>query len=104
MVGGRSRRVSSRSAWAHQSRDLPHRVVISLDAPSLAAPLGAMSTLQEWLADPAGHALMRSLDGMGALDDEQFVQVVGTMPMDTLAGFPGTAFDREMLQSMIDQL
>jgi beta-glucosidase len=86
------------------SRDLVDRAVISLDAPSLAAPLNAMSTLQEWLADPAGSALLHELDTAAALSDEEFVRVIGTMPMDTLAGFPGTGIDHATLRSMIDQL
>jgi beta-glucosidase len=86
------------------SRDLADRIVISLDAPSLAAPLSVMSTLQEWLADPRGSELLRSLDTTGALNSDELVRVIGTMPMDTLAGFPGIGFDHAMLRSMIEQL
>lgn len=86
------------------SRDLPHRLTVTLAAPSLAAPLGAMSTLAEWLADDTGAAMLHRLGSMHVLDDAHLLQVVGTMPMATLAGFPGFGIDHPTLQSLVDQL
>jgi len=82
------------------SRDLPHRVGISLAAPSLGAPLTRDSTLTEWLADGEGAALLsgalhRAAGDAGVLADTGLVRVVGTMPLSTLAnfGFPGLTHD-----------
>lgn len=41
-------------AVGSSSRDLAATQTISLEAPSLAPPLGPDSTLQEWLADEQG--------------------------------------------------
>jgi beta-glucosidase len=87
------------------SRDLPLRATITLDAPSLAAPLGRMSTLHEWLADPRGRTLLYENFGeLGVLHDEALLAVIGTMPMDTLAGFPGMGLDHDQLDELLAQL
>ncbi|MCW2819537.1 MAG: glycoside hydrolase family 3 domain protein, partial [Marmoricola sp.] len=64
------------------SRDLPHAVPVALDAPSIAPPLGAGSTLHEWLADPRGRELLAGHEVQPGL-----LQVIGTMPLETLAVF-----------------
>ncbi len=86
------------------SREVPHRLIVTLEAPSLAAPLGSMSTLAEWLADDAGAQLLHGLGTMPVLDDAHLLQVVGTMPMETLAGFPGFGIDHPTLQSLVGRL
>ena len=87
------------------SRDLPLRATITLDAPSLAAPLGRMSTLHEWLADNRGRALLHERFGdLGVLHDPHLLAVIGTMPMDTLAGFPGMGLDHEQLDTLLAEL
>ncbi len=83
---------------------MPHRLIVTLEAPSLAAPLGSMSTLAEWLADDAGAQLLHGLGTMPVLDDAHLLQVVGTMPMETLAGFPGFGIDHPTLQSLVGRL
>jgi beta-glucosidase len=90
------------------SRALVAQVTITVDAPSLAPPLSAASTLAEWLDDPQGRALLsRFVDdgagGDGAIDREQLA-LIGAMPMRTLAAFPGTGFDRAQLDAWLEQL
>ncbi|GAA2094791.1 glycoside hydrolase family 3 C-terminal domain-containing protein [Microlunatus panaciterrae] len=94
-------------AVGSSSRQLAAKVPVQLEAPRLAAPLGPMSTLHEWLADPRGRELVMA--GADAatnhlLADEELIKVVGTMPMATLAAFPGMGFSDAQLEQMIQQL
>ena len=84
------------------SRDLPLVETITLDAPSIAAPIGPDSTLQEWLADDEGRRLLLELDAP-LLADDHLVSVIGTMPMSTLAAF-GMGVDYPTLDRMTSQL
>lgn len=86
------------------SRDLADSVTLAVDAPSVAPPLGADSTLKEWLADPAGQKLLSTGDLPPILRDEEMIKVIGTMPMSTLAAFEGMGFNRAALQRLVDQL
>ena len=86
------------------SRDLPHAHRLHLDAPSIAAPLGPDSTLHEWLADPRGAELLAtSVDG-GHQVEATLLQVIGSMPLSTLAGFGMAGFDRDLLDSLVARL
>jgi beta-glucosidase len=86
------------------SRDLAVTVTISLEAPSVAPPLNADSTLHEWLADPRGRELFTANDGPPVLQDDELVKVIGTMPMSTLAAFPGLGIDHATLEHLVRQL
>ena len=85
------------------SRDLPLSAHVTIDAPSVVAPLTRMSTLHEWLADPVGRELL-----MGAakndpiLTTDEAIRIVGTMPMDTLAGFPNVGVTHEQLDALVE--
>ena len=106
---------TQRSRWAVEagefeiavgtsSRDLGATVTVTLDAPSLALPLGPESTLQEWLADERGRKLLLGLQpGPPILRDPELVRVIGTMPMDTLAAF-GMGFDHATVQRLLSEL
>jgi beta-glucosidase len=84
------------------SRDLAVQRTVTIDAPSLAPVLTRMSTLHEWRADPGGRAVLDALAREHPLiADEEFVKLVGTMPMDTLAGFPNLAFTHPQLDEML---
>jgi beta-glucosidase len=89
----------------HHSRELPLRATVTVDAPSLAAPLTRDSTLHEWMADPLGRQLIERevADGkqMSALSDE-LIGVVGTMPMSTLANFGGMSLDHDTLDRVCE--
>ncbi len=89
------------------SRDLPHTHSLHLDAASLAAPLTRDSTLHEWLADPRGGPLLLQAGGAaasGPLTDPGLLQVVGTMPMSTLATFGMAGLSHEALDDLINRL
>ena len=74
---------------------------MSVDAPSIAPPLTAMSTLHDWLADPHGSALLRAIPGLGPLlGQDDLISVIGSMPLDTLASFPGIGLDHEQLAEL----
>lgn len=88
------------------SRDLPLRRTVTVDAPSIAPPLTADSTLHEWMADPRGLALIKEAVAAGQPDptrDAELVAVIGTMPMSTLAGFPGMSVDHDTLGALVDR-
>jgi beta-glucosidase len=91
------------------SRQLPYALSIQLDAPSIAAPLTRDSTLHEWLADPRGRdvlvaALNAGPGGDGPLADPGLIQVVGSMPLSTLASFGMAGVDHEVLDRLVSQL
>ncbi|HET7477464.1 MAG TPA: glycoside hydrolase family 3 C-terminal domain-containing protein [Dermatophilaceae bacterium] len=86
------------------SRDLPLSQTLTVHAPSIAPPLTRDSTLREWLADPVGRQLIRDAAAAGAPDpaaDEEFVKVVGTMPMSTLAAFEKASLDHDTLDRLV---
>jgi beta-glucosidase len=93
------------------SRDLRLTATVDIAAPTFAAPLGPMSTLQEWLADPAGSAALRGALGTdeagkpkGILGDEELIKVIGNFPLSSFAAFPDTGLDHSTLDSVIDQI
>ena len=88
------------------SRDLPLTRTLAVDAPSIAAPLTADSTLHEWLADPLGRELIREAVAAGQPDparDPELVAVIGTMPMSTLAAFGGMSVDHDTLDKLAER-
>jgi beta-glucosidase len=92
-------------AVGSSSRNLAQTHTITLDAPGLALPLTKDSTLQEWLADEKGRALLESEHAETPLvKDAEFVTVVGSMPMSTLAGFPGMGLDHRTLNDLVARL
>jgi beta-glucosidase len=93
------------------SRDLRLTAVVDIAAPRIAEPLGPMSTLHEWLADPAGSVALRAAFGTdeagnpkGILGDDELVKTIGNFPMTSLAAFPGIGLDRTTLDSLIEQI
>lgn len=87
------------------SRDLAATARITLEAPTISGPLTPLSTLDEWLADPDGRdVLTAAAGGDGLLLDEELIAMIGAMPMETLAAFPDTGFDRAMLDGWLAQL
>lgn len=93
------------------SRDLRQRSTVSVDAPRVAPPLHAMSSLEEWLADPAGRAALEEAIGtgpdgriLGMLGDEEALPVIRSFPMRTLAGFPTVTIDHAVLDDLVDRV
>ena len=85
------------------SRDLPLSETIAVDAPTLAVPLTRDSTLQEWMGDPMGRTLIelavQSGQPASVLEDE-LIEVIGNMPMSTLANFGGMSLDHDALDQV----
>ena len=88
------------------SRDLPLTETITIDAPRLAEPLNRDSTLQEWIDDPTGRQLIERqvANGQpGVVLEEEFLAVIGTMPMSTLANFNGMSLHHDALDRIAQQ-
>ena len=93
------------SVGSSSSRDLPKLRRSTSMRQGLALPLTKDSTLQEWLADDKGRALLQSEHAETPLvKDPEFVTVVGSMPMSTLAGFPGMGVDHRTLDGLVARL
>jgi beta-glucosidase len=93
------------------SRDLRLTTTIEIAAPPLPTRLDAMSTLQEWLADPTGSALLHEAVGTdetgrpkGILGNEELMVVIGNFPISTLAAFPGLGLSHAVVHDLIDQI
>jgi beta-glucosidase len=93
------------------SRDLRLTTTLDVAAPPPPARLDGMSTLQEWLADPAGSALLRTAVGTdatgrpkGILGNEELLVVIGNFPISTLAAFPGLGLGHAVVQALVDQV
>lgn len=89
------------------SRDirLTQRITVAGTAPSL--PLTGMSTLAEWLADPAGARALRGALGTGPdgrpggiLGSAELVRMLGSLPLSTLAVF-GAGPSHEQIETMV---
>ena len=69
-----------------------------------------MATLDEWLADPTGAALLREAIGTdetgrprGILGDEELLGMIGNMPIRTLAAFPGLGLDHATVDAVLSR-
>ena len=73
---------------------------VVVEPPRLAGPLSRDSTLQEWMSDPVGKELIEHEVAAGqpatVLEDE-LINVIGNMPMSTLASFAGMSLDHDAL-------
>ncbi len=90
-------------AVGSSSRDFVATQMITVDAPRLALPLSQDSTLHEWLADDKGRALLETGPETPLVKDPELINVIGTMPMSTLAAFK-MGIDHRALSDLIDQL
>ena len=93
------------------SRDLRLTTTVDVDAPPLPARLDRMSTLQEWLADPTGFALLRQAVGtdeaglpVGIIGDEQLIAIIGNFPISSLAAFPGLGISHETVEKVTSKV
>ncbi|HEY2279151.1 MAG TPA: glycoside hydrolase family 3 C-terminal domain-containing protein [Streptosporangiaceae bacterium] len=93
------------------SRDI--RLAATIDVASALAPLtlDGASTLEEWLADPAGSALLRTAIGTGPdghpggiLGNEELLKVIGNFPISRLAAFPGLGISHSTVNELIAQI
>jgi beta-glucosidase len=89
------------------SRDLPYSLSLELEAPLIAPPLNRDSTLHEWLAHPRGREVLTTALGAvgdGPLADPGLLQVIGSMPLSTLASFGMPGVDHDLLDRLVTQL
>jgi beta-glucosidase len=93
------------------SRDIRLSAVVHVDAPPVGPPLGPMSSLEEWLADPEGSAALHEVLGStddgrlaGMLGDPHLQRVIGNFPMSTLAGFPTVDLDHSALGRLMERV
>ena len=93
------------------SRDLRLATTVEIAAPPLPVRLDAMSTLQEWLADPTGSALLREAVGTdeagrpkGILGDAELLPVIGNFPISRMAAFPGLGLSHSVVNALIDRV
>ena len=88
------------------SRNLPLSQTVTVEAPTLSEPLTRDSTLQEWVSDPTGRELIEGAVAQGqpaAVLAAEIIDVIGTMPMSTLANFGGMSLDHEALDRISAQ-
>jgi beta-glucosidase len=93
------------------SRDLRLTTTIDVPGPPLRVTLDGMATLQEWLADPAGSALLREVIGTdeagrprGILANEELLAVIGNFPISTLAAFTGLGLEHATVDALLGRL
>jgi beta-glucosidase len=93
------------------SRDLRLTAAVDIPAPALPTTLDGMSTLEEWLADPAGSALLRKAVGVdeagrakGILGDEELIRVIGNFPISSLAAFPGLGISHATVRALTEEV
>ena len=93
------------------SRDLRLTTTVDVAAPPPPVTLDAMATLQEWLADPTGAALLHKAVGTddqgrpkGILGNTELLPVIGNFPISTLAAFPGLGFTHDLIHALTDQI
>ncbi len=89
------------------SRNLAAVLSIVVDAPDLRRPLDEHSTLAEWLDDPEGAAITRSVAGQ-ALDDflarDEGVEMFLAIPLDRLSRMPGELITPDQHTRMLADL
>jgi beta-glucosidase len=90
------------------SRDLPLMVTVDVPASPLPARIDAMTTLQEWLADPQAAAALRQAVGtdadgnpLGILAVPRLIKVIGNFPLLTLAAFGQLGLDQAAVHDLI---
>jgi beta-glucosidase len=98
-------------AVGSSSRDLRLTTTVDMAAPALPVNLDGMATLQEWLADPTGSALLHKAVGTdetgrpkGILGNEELMTVIGNFPISTLAAFPGLGLSHAVVHTLIHQV
>jgi beta-glucosidase len=92
------------------SRDLRLTATINVPAPPARSPLDAASTLQEWLADPDGHALLVKEVGTdpagkpnGIAGNEELIKVIGNFPLNRFPAFSGMGITHDVVRAVTEQ-
>jgi beta-glucosidase len=89
------------------SRDLRLTTTIDVTAPPARIRLDAMSTLEEWLADPVGGPELRAAIGTepdgrpaGILGNDELIRIIGNFPISSLAAFPGLGITHQTVDTL----
>lgn len=89
------------------SRDIRCSQRIVIDATPPPEPLTSMSTLEEWLADPAGGKALRDAVGVdpdgrpaGILGNAELIRIISNIPLATLAAFQGLGVTHELIDRL----
>ncbi|MCM4078785.1 glycoside hydrolase family 3 C-terminal domain-containing protein [Paractinoplanes hotanensis] len=93
------------------SRDLRTTVTLAVPgSPDARWPLVAHSTVAEWMADPRGAQLLRDAFAAGSdsplvsmAGDDGPYELLGGMPLDRLALFPGSPFTLDTVDKLVEQ-
>ena len=90
------------------SRDIRLTESITVDATAPPRPLTGMSTLEEWLADPAGERALRAAIGTdadgnpaGILGNAEMQRMLGNFPVSTLAAFADFGLSHEIVDRLV---
>jgi beta-glucosidase len=96
-----------RIAVGASSRDIRATQALTLAATPPAEPLTGLSTLEEWLADPAGGPALRDAVGLdpdgrpaGILGNEELIRIIANVPLATLASFHGLGITPELIEKL----
>ena len=94
-------------AVGSSSRDLRLDATVQVDATPPRVDLDAMSTLEEWLADPDGRAAVLTAVGVdpagrprGIVGNEKLLSVIGNFPLATLAAFTGLGITPDVVEAL----
>ena len=87
------------------SRDIRVSEVFDVEAPSVAAPLTADSSLQEWYADPVGGpALRKRLPADASVHNPELLSVVGNFPIGRMASMHGLGVTQEAVDAALAEV
>ena len=93
------------------SRDLRLRTTVDIAAPTPRRRLDGTASLQEWLADPTGSALLHKAVGTdeagrpkGILGSEEMLSVIGNFPLRRLAAFSGMGITHSLVDSLTQEV
>jgi beta-glucosidase len=99
------------AALGASSRDLRLTALIDVPATPVQAPLDATSTLQEWLADPAGSSALLKEVGTdptgkphGIAGDEELIKIIGNFPLNRFPAFAGMGITHEVVQAVTEYM
>nr|WP_243696956.1 glycoside hydrolase family 3 C-terminal domain-containing protein [Labedella endophytica] len=90
------------------SRDIRRSATLTLAGDDLDVPLGTDSTVQEWFDHPRGGELLQAaIDSASGsvmssmLADPETMKMLGSMPLERIASFPGSPLDADGLDALV---
>lgn len=89
------------------SRTIVASQSVTIDAPPVGAPLSERSSLEEWLADEQGHAILRRMADagqLGIIDMPESLAVIGNFPMLALTNFGEMGLSKQQLAEALAEV